>query len=163
MQLGRPRSPSRLDRYALSLQVLAMHDHLDSSSLGDLADPQSFQDLVQIGDCQPLKLLQFLKRMVTIRAAEEKIGCAVSSDQVRCPCHLVIGQEAPAVGVAASIRAGDRVFGAHRSHAHYIALRDVASALCGGSGKNDRVLKRDGRIHASDGSGERVIWHGADC
>src|SRR5206468_595719 len=40
----------------------------------------------------------------------------------KCPCHLVIGQEAPAIGVADHIREGDRVFGAHRSHAHFLAL-----------------------------------------
>ena len=102
--------------------LLAMNERQDSSSLGDLEDPQSYQDAIHIADSQPSELLRILKQMVIIRAAEEKIGAAVSVNQVRCPCHLVIGQEAPAVGVAASVKAGDRVFGAHRSHAHYLAL-----------------------------------------
>jgi len=115
--------PSRKSaRNAFQGEPLPVNRQLDSSSLGNLADPQSCQAPIQITGCQSSQLLHFLKRMVTIRAAEEKIGAAVSVSQIRCPCHLVIGQEAPAAGVAASIRTGDRVFGAHRSHAHYIAL-----------------------------------------
>jgi pyruvate dehydrogenase E1 component alpha subunit len=60
--------------------------------------------------------------MVSIRAAEEKIGDMVASGRIRCPCHLAIGQEAAAVGVATQLRNTDRVFGAHRSHGHYLAL-----------------------------------------
>ena len=33
-----------------------------------------------------------------------------------------MGQEAAAVGMAVHLRPSDRVFGAHRSHAHYLAL-----------------------------------------
>jgi pyruvate dehydrogenase E1 component alpha subunit len=40
---------------------------------------------------------------------------------VRCPCHLSIGQEAVATGVASALRSTDRLFGNHRSHAHYLA------------------------------------------
>ena len=36
--------------------------------------------------------------------------------------HLGVGQEAVAVGVSAALRAADRVFGAHRSHSHVLAL-----------------------------------------
>jgi TPP-dependent pyruvate/acetoin dehydrogenase alpha subunit len=38
------------------------------------------------------------------------------------PVHLGVGQEAIAVGVSASLRPSDRVFGAHRSHSHLLAL-----------------------------------------
>ena len=40
------------------------------------------------------------ERMMLIRAAEERIGDAVTEGMVKCPCHLAIGQEAVAVGVA---------------------------------------------------------------
>jgi len=67
-------------------------------------------------------LLDALQRMILIRAAEEQIGDMVTQGRVRCPCHLAIGQEAAAVGVAVHVRPGDRLFGAHRSHAHFLAL-----------------------------------------
>ncbi|RMF12119.1 MAG: thiamine pyrophosphate-dependent dehydrogenase E1 component subunit alpha, partial [Candidatus Dadabacteria bacterium] len=63
-----------------------------------------------------------LKTMLLIRVAEETIADLVLSDEAHCPCHLAIGQEAVAVGVSAALRSDDRVFGAHRSHPHYLAL-----------------------------------------
>ena len=42
--------------------------------------------------------------------------------KVGCPCHFCIGQEAPPVGISFSLTPQDRVFGAHRSHGHYLAL-----------------------------------------
>ncbi|MEP7204402.1 MAG: thiamine pyrophosphate-dependent dehydrogenase E1 component subunit alpha [Ilumatobacteraceae bacterium] len=60
--------------------------------------------------------------MLTIRLAEEAIAGMVESGEARCPCHLGIGQEAVAVGLAEHIRPSDRCFGAHRSHSHYLAL-----------------------------------------
>lgn len=56
-----------------------------------------------------------------IRLAEEKIGDAITDKKVVCPCHLSIGQEAVATGVAAGLRKTDRVFGTHRSHSHFLA------------------------------------------
>ena len=64
-----------------------------------------------------------MRSLILIRSAEEKIGEEFGKAVIKCPCHLVIGQEAPAVGLADHIVKGDRVFGAHRSHAHYLALR----------------------------------------
>jgi len=82
----------------------------------------SCHEPIALPDGDTAWLLDVLRRMVTIRAAEEKIGDMVAAGRIRCPCHLAIGQEAPAVGVALHIRPGDRLFGAHRSHAHFLAL-----------------------------------------
>ncbi len=60
--------------------------------------------------------------MLQIRVVEEEIGRLVERSLARAPCHLGIGQEAVAVGVSHSLTAADRVFGAHRSHSHYLAL-----------------------------------------
>jgi pyruvate dehydrogenase E1 component alpha subunit len=59
--------------------------------------------------------------MVRIRIAEERIGELVEAGEVRCPCHLYIGQEAIAVGVCAALQTADYVWGGHRSHGHYLA------------------------------------------
>ena len=94
----------------------------DAFHLGGLADPAQCHDPVALGDTAPALLRAWLRKLIEIRCAEEKIGDEFGKSVIKCPCHLVIGQEAPAVGVAAHIGKGDRVFGAHRSHAHFLAL-----------------------------------------
>ena len=62
-----------------------------------------------------------LKNLLYIRLIEEKI-CELYPDQeMRCPVHLSIGQEAIAVGVCKNLGLKDLVFSNHRSHAHYLA------------------------------------------
>ncbi len=59
-------------------------------------------------------------RMLRIRKIEESIAARYSEQEMRCPVHLSIGQEGPAVGVCAALRADDYVMSTHRSHAHYL-------------------------------------------
>ena len=96
--------------------------HRNAASLGNLADAAHFHEPLAIDGDDVDALLAGLQRMILIRVVEEKIGDMVSQGVVKCPCHLAIGQEAPAVGVAGFVRQGDRVFGAHRSHSHFLAL-----------------------------------------
>lgn len=93
-----------------------------ATALGPLADPNSCHDALTLPQGDTAWLREALRRMVLTRAAEELIGEKVTEGAVRCPCHLAIGQEAAAVGVAHHLGPADRVFGAHRSHAHYVAL-----------------------------------------
>lgn len=92
--------------------------------LGDLADPLKFTEKIQLGSpvTEKAELIKQLRLMMLIRAAEEKIGDEVTAKRIVCPCHLAIGQEAIAVGVAAALRASDRAFGTHRSHSHFLAM-----------------------------------------
>lgn len=94
-----------------------------------LADPHSFVPALACGDETPEQLIERLERMLLIRRTEEAIADLISSGEVRCPCHLAIGQEACAVGVATALRAGDRAFGAHRSHGHYLAMGGDLDAM----------------------------------
>ncbi|MBV1900826.1 MAG: thiamine pyrophosphate-dependent dehydrogenase E1 component subunit alpha, partial [Kordiimonadaceae bacterium] len=57
----------------------------------------------------------------TIRRTEEKIVEIYSSDKVKSPVHLSIGQEPIAVGVSMALRDDDVVFSNYRGHAHYLA------------------------------------------
>jgi len=91
-------------------------------SLGTLADPGQFTDPLNISGEDREQLLQYLKQMLVIRRVEEKIGDMVLAGKIVGPCHLGIGQEAIAVGISGPLRTSDRVFGAHRSHSHYLAL-----------------------------------------
>lgn len=66
-----------------------------------------------------LKRLYF--EMLRIRLIEEKIAGLYPEQEIRCPVHLCIGQEAVAVGVCAHLSPNDYVFSSHRSHGHYLA------------------------------------------
>ena len=92
------------------------------SRLGFLAEAKAFHEPINIQGCHIDALLAQYELMLTIRKVEERIGQAVTHGDVRCPAHLAIGQEAIAVGVSAHLRTTDRVFGAHRSHGHFLAL-----------------------------------------
>jgi TPP-dependent pyruvate/acetoin dehydrogenase alpha subunit len=91
--------------------------------LGRLAEADELHQPLELNGLPADQLRGFLDKMVEIRCAEEKIGDAVTTAQVKCPCHLVIGQEAVPTALAPHIKEGDKVFGAHRSHAHYLALK----------------------------------------
>ncbi len=97
--------------------------------LGALADPDALHSPIDITGQEPALLTAFLKKMILIRAAEEKIGDNVANGTIRCPCHLAIGQEAVPAGVSQACRKGDRSFGAHRSHGHFLALGGSVHAL----------------------------------
>ena len=98
--------------------------------LGDLADPTKFHDPIKIIDVDSHSVLEMLRQMILIRRCEEMIGRLVEEGEVRCPCHLAIGQEACAVGVAQALRLPqDKVFGAHRSHGHFLAVGGTVHQL----------------------------------
>jgi len=69
--------------------------------------------------------------MTLMRRAEERIAEMVESGEVRCPCHLYIGQEAVAAGVCAALTAADTIWGGHRSHGHYLAKGGSLAGLFG--------------------------------
>ena len=62
-----------------------------------------------------------LRDMMRIRMVELEIARLYGEQEMRCPTHLCVGQEAPPVGVSRHLRRGDLVFSAHRSHGHYLA------------------------------------------
>jgi pyruvate dehydrogenase E1 component alpha subunit len=68
-----------------------------------------------------LEIINFLYLIYKIRFVEEKLQLEYPSQNIRCPIHLSIGQEAVAAAVSLSINKLDSVISFHRSHAHYIA------------------------------------------
>lgn len=64
---------------------------------------------------------RLFREMLRIRLVEETIADLYAEQEIRCPVHLCIGQEAIAVGVCAALGADDYVLGGHRSHGHYLA------------------------------------------
>ncbi|MHB1204940.1 MAG: thiamine pyrophosphate-dependent dehydrogenase E1 component subunit alpha [Rhodospirillaceae bacterium] len=66
-------------------------------------------------------LRAFFREILRIRLVEETIAERYAEQEMRCPVHLSIGQEAAAVGVCAALTKDDFVVSGHRSHAHYLA------------------------------------------
>lgn len=64
---------------------------------------------------------EMLRRMLRIRAFEEKVTAMVNTGDLYGSAHTGIGQEAVYVGVCAALRNDDTIVGTHRSHGHPIA------------------------------------------
>ena len=62
---------------------------------------------------------KFLFEMMRMREVELKIQKEYSKEEMRCPIHLSVGQEAIPVGISSVEK--DKVLSAHRSHFHYLA------------------------------------------
>src|ERR1051325_6528942 len=82
-------------------------------------------------------LLHMYRTMLRIRRFEEQTALMVESGEIKCPCHLYIGQEAIAAGVCAALEKSDYVWGGHRSHGHYLAkggdMRTMMAEILGRS------------------------------
>jgi len=102
-----------------------------------------------------IALLRKMHRtMVLIRRCEERISDLCELGEIRCPCHLCIGQEAIATGVCSAVTEADYVWGGHRSHGHYLAkggdLRALiaevlgrATGCAGGRGGSMHLIARE--------------------
>ena len=92
--------------------------------------------------------------MLRIRRVEEYLAVRYSEQEMRCPMHLCIGQEAIAVGVSAALNRSDKVFSNHRAHGHYLAKGGRLQAMvaemygrstgcCGGRGGSMHLIDLD--------------------
>ena len=123
-------------------------------TLGPLADPKAFTEPLDLAQVDSAWAVSKLRDMLRIRVAEEVVAELSESGEARCPCHLAIGQEAVAVGVSAQLKASDRVFGAHRSHSHFLALGGGFAELFG------EVLGKE--IGSSKGMGGSMHLYGPE-
>lgn len=97
---------------------------------------------------------ELYRHMLRLRLIEEEIAERYSEQEMRCPVHLSIGQEATAVGVAAVLRRDDQVVSTHRCHGHYLAkggdlkamlaeMYGRAAGCCGGRGGSMHLFDPD--------------------
>lgn len=123
-----------------------------NGSLGNLANPAHYTDPLAVDGVDTAFLSAALERMLVIRNVENVIGHWVIQGLAKTPCHLAIGQEAVPVGISRHLNASDRVFGAHRSHGHFLALNDdVYGLLSEVLGKADGASKgMGGSMHLYD-------------
>lgn len=98
--------------------------------------------------------LALLREMLRIRRIEEALADRYAEQEIRCPMHLCIGQEAIAVGVCAALSSHDVAFGNHRAHGHYLAkggdlnamvaeLYGRSTGCCGGRGGSMHMIDLD--------------------
>jgi pyruvate dehydrogenase E1 component alpha subunit len=100
----------------------------------------------------PALLVEMYRRMLRIRRIEEEIERQYHKDEMKTPIHLVIGQEAAAVGCCAPLRATDQIYLSHRTHGAYLAkggdLKAMLSEMhCRGNGC---AGSRGGSMHLID-------------
>jgi len=97
---------------------------------------------------------KLLAGMLRVRRVEEAIADRYADQEMRCPTHLCIGQEAIAVGVCDVLDRADKVFSNHRAHGHYIAKGGDLNAMiaelygrttgcCGGRGGSMHLIDLD--------------------
>lgn len=65
--------------------------------------------------------LALYREMQRIRVVEEGIAAAYGEQEMRCPVHLAIGQEAVEAAAVMALRPDDYLVSGHRSHGHYLA------------------------------------------
>jgi len=98
-------------------------------------------------------LRKLYSEMLRIRMIEEELVRRYSEQEMRCPVHFSIGQEAVAVGVCQALGKKDSVLSGHRSHAHYLAkggdlkrmvceLYGKAAGCAGGKGGSMHLIDR---------------------
>jgi len=97
---------------------------------------------------------EMYRAMLRIRRIEEALADRYAEQEMRCPMHLCIGQEAIAVGVCAALSKNDVMFGNHRAHGHYLAKGGSLNAMiaeiygrstgcCGGRGGSMHMIDLD--------------------
>ena len=97
------------------------------------------------------ELLDLYVTMLRIRRVEETLADRYQEQQMRCPMHLCIGQEAIATGVSHWLHTTDHVFSNHRAHGHYLAkggdlnrmiaeFFGMSTGCCGGRGGSMHLI-----------------------
>lgn len=97
-------------------------NNFSKKELNGLDSPTKYNNPLKINPKDSESLKSSLVRMILIRKVEQHIAKSRKNGLIRGPVHLGVGQEAIAVGVSRYLNSNDRVFGAHRSHAHLLAL-----------------------------------------
>ena len=104
--------------------------------------------------------LSLYREMLRIRIVEEAIAERYAEQEIRCPVHLSVGQEAAAVGACAALELDDVIVSTHRCHGHYLAKGGSLDAMlgeiygrvtgcCGGRGGSMHLFDTEAGVLAS--------------
>ena len=124
------------------------------NDLKDFSDPKKYNSLLSIKNQDIDILKKMLRTMVLIRKTEQQLALGRKEGLIGGPVHLGVGQEAIAVGISLNLKKTDRVFGAHRSHSHLLALNpDIYKLFAEVLGKKTGFSKgMGGSMHLFDQS-----------
>ena len=92
------------------------------SNLKELSNPKKYHNSISIKNQDIGILKKMLGTILLIRKTEQHLAFERKNGVIGGPVHLGAGQEAIAVGISQNLKKTDRVFGAHRSHSHLLAL-----------------------------------------
>ncbi len=95
---------------------------IKNNDIKDLINPKNFNEPISCKGLSKNHLISALRDLMLIRKVEEKLAFHKKVGEIKGPVHLGAGQEAISVGISRNLKKTDRVFGAHRSHAHLLAL-----------------------------------------
>ena len=106
------------------------------------------------------ELLTLYRDLLRLRLVEETIASRYSEQEMRCPVHLSVGQEASAVGACSPLTERDVIVSTHRSHGHYLAKGGSLIAMlseiygketgcCGGRGGSMHLFDKKAGVLAS--------------
>ena len=98
--------------------------------------------------------IELWRRMKRIRMIEEEIVKQYPSQEMRCPTHLCIGQEAVSASVGLILNRNDFAVSGHRAHGHYIGkggnlkkmiaeIYGKVTGCCKGKGGSMHLVDRD--------------------
>ena len=91
--------------------------------------PEFIKSEAEINYWNESKVRRFILRSFICRKFEE-FCCDLRRDGIiKGPVHLAIGQESVPSVISEYLTTKDSIFGAHRSHAHYLALGGSPSRL----------------------------------
>jgi len=91
---------------------------------------------VNLTGVAPDTLLQLYRQMLRLRRTEEAMLAEYHpADDMRCPIHFCIGQEAVPAALSLHVKSDDYLFSHHRSHGYYFAkgspLRELFAEIYG--------------------------------
>ena len=106
------------------------------------------------------EVLTLYRDLLRLRLVEETIASRYSEQEMRCPVHLSVGQEASAVGACSPLTEKDVIVSTHRSHGHYLAKGGSLIAMlseiygketgcCGGRGGSMHLFDKKAGVLAS--------------
>ena len=102
----------------------------------------------------PPPLMALYRDMLRNRRIEEEIARRYADQEMRCPVHLSVGQEAISAGVCLALERKDQVVSTHRAHAHYLSkggdlkrmlaeFHGKETGCCGGRGGSMHIFDKD--------------------
>ena len=88
----------------------------------DPARPDKQVDTMPVESVSAGIAIDLYRAMLRIRRCEEALIKEYHpADEMRCPVHFCVGQEAVSAALCLTLRAEDYLFSHHRSHGYYLA------------------------------------------